>query len=152
MSDTPDPAPPADPADVTDWKAKYEALLPESRKWEQRAKDNSTAAARLVEVETELAAATTWRTDREAADVKAAADATIAADREAVAAEYGVPANVLRGSTKDEFTAHAAELKPLVTNGPVIPNQGDEPTAKKSTSPWSEVLSGLDQQRDTATT
>lgn len=69
--------------------------------------------------------------------------------RTEVAQATGVPANALRGSTKEEFEAHAAELKPLITGtGPVIPSQGDQPTATASKNPWSEVLSELDSQRD----
>ena len=66
-----------------------------------------------------------------------------------VAKATGVPATALRGSTKEDFEAHAAELKPLITGaGPVIPSQGDSPTKQASVSPWSGVLQSLDQQRD----
>lgn len=69
--------------------------------------------------------------------------------RTEVAQATGVPANALRGSTKEEFEAHAAELKPLITGtGPVIPTQGDQPTATASKSPWSEVLDEIGSQRD----
>lgn len=45
-----------------------------------------------------------------------------------VAKSTGVPAVALRGSTKEEFEAHAAELKPLLTGvSPVIPNPGKTP-------------------------
>lgn len=46
-----------------------------------------------------------------------------------VAKTVGVPADVLRGSTKEELEAHAAELKPLITaqSAPVIPSQGTQP-------------------------
>jgi len=48
--------------------------------------------------------------------------------RAEVAKAAGVPADVLRGSTKEDFEAHAAILKPLITgSGPVIPHQGVEP-------------------------
>ena len=54
--------------------------------------------------------------------------AQLASWRDEVAKATGVPAAALRGSTKDEFEAHAAELKPLITgSGPVIPHQGVEP-------------------------
>jgi hypothetical protein len=50
--------------------------------------------------------------------------------RAEVAKATGVPAEALAGSTKEEFEAHAAILKPLLTaqSAPVIPNQGAEPT------------------------
>lgn len=68
-------------------------------------------------------AAEKWKVDRESADA-------LDADRASVAKEFGVPANALRGSSKKDFEAHAADLKPLVTaqHGPVIPNQGTTPT------------------------
>ena len=34
-----------------DWKAEYEKVLAQSRKWEQRAKENKDAAAKLTELE-----------------------------------------------------------------------------------------------------
>lgn len=51
--------------------------------------------------------------------------------RSEVATSAGLPADVLRGSTKEELEAHAAALKPLITvpKGPVIPTQGDTPAA-----------------------
>jgi len=51
--------------------------------------------------------------------------------RAEVAKTAGVPADALRGSTKEELEAHAEVLKPLVTapKGPVIPNQGSTPDA-----------------------
>lgn len=53
----------------------------------------------------------------------------IAKLRAEVAQASGVPAAALRGNTKEELEAHAAELKPLLTaqEAPVIPNQGIQP-------------------------
>lgn len=71
--DAPKPQPPAQEAekgeDGTDWKA-------EARKWESRAKENSTAAARLAEIE-----------DASKTEAQRAADAQKAAEERAVAAE-----------------------------------------------------------------
>ncbi len=50
--------------------------------------------------------------------------------KDAAAAEYGVPASVLRGSTQEEVTAHAKALKEALrgrTIMPVIPGQGKTP-------------------------
>ena len=45
-----------------------------------------------------------------------------------VAKETGVPADALRGTTKDELEAHAEVLKSLVkSTGPVIPGQEKRP-------------------------
>lgn len=60
----------------------------------------------------------------------------VGAWRTEVARATGVPADVLRGSTKEEFEAHAAELKPLITaqSAPVIPTQGDQPDPTAATA------------------
>lgn len=70
--------------------------------------------------------------------------------RAEVATATGVPADVLRGSTKEEFEAHAATLKPLLTahKGPVIPTQGDTPGAAQEDD-MREFVRGL---FDSATT
>lgn len=74
QNEAPKPQPPAraseKPADEgTDWKA-------EARKWEQRAKENSTAAARLAEIE-----------DASKTEAQRAAEAQAVAEQRAVAAE-----------------------------------------------------------------
>jgi len=117
----------ADAAKETDWKA-------EARKWESRAKENSTAAQRLAEIEeankteSQKAVERAERAEKALAERDAAEE--LAKARDAVAKATGVPAGVLRGASKDELEAHAAELKPHFTpkKGPVIPTQGDIPT------------------------
>lgn len=45
-----------------------------------------------------------------------------------VAKTKGVPADVLRGTTKEELEAHADEIKPLIkSRGPVLPDPGKTP-------------------------
>lgn len=46
-----------------------------------------------------------------------------------VAAEAGVPADLLRGSDRAELAAHAEALKAALAHrkGPVVPNIGDQP-------------------------
>ncbi|MCM6761400.1 hypothetical protein NB037_03125 [Rathayibacter sp. ZW T2_19] len=96
--------------------------------------ERDQAATRAADLETEVSKFTakeqlaTWRSD--------------------VATATGIPAAILRGSTKEEFEAHAAELKPLLTaqEAPVIPSQGDSPTGTAKTSPWAGVIDALDQQ------
>lgn len=68
----------------------------------------------------------------EATGKLAAADheAQVAAWRTEVASTNGLPAEALAGATREEFEAHAAILKPLMTpQPPVIPTQGQEPEA-----------------------
>ena len=49
-----------------------------------------------------------------------------------VANEYGVDAGVLRGSTREEITAHAEQLRDVFkkANSAFMPNIGDEPGAQ----------------------
>jgi hypothetical protein len=121
------PAVLATPAQETDWKA-------EARKWETRAKENSTAASRLAEIEEAS------KTEaQKLADRAAAAEARVAQfesekqQREwvqQVADATGVPASVLRGSTLEDIQAHAESLKSLVSQepsaprGPHVPSEG----------------------------
>lgn len=131
---TPTPAEPAAPAQATDeapqtapetpaasepdWKA-------EARKWEQRAKDNRAqaraneeAARRLKELEdankseAEKTAERLAQLEKENQEFKQREQlATWTAE---VAEATGVPANLLRGATKEELEAHAAELAPVL--------------------------------------
>lgn len=101
-----------EPAQEPDWKA-------EARKWEQRAKENSKAAARLAEIEE------AQKTEAEKqAEALAAAQARIAeyekreqvaAWREQVSKETGVPAAALAGDSLEALQAHAEVLAPLIT-------------------------------------
>ena len=49
-----------------------------------------------------------------------------------VSAATGVPADVLRGDTREDLEAHAAQLKALITadTGPRVPNPGKTPENK----------------------
>lgn len=78
--------------------------------------DLKAAASKLAEAEARLA--------------QIDAQATLDKIRNDVAKEAGVPANLLRGSTKDELTAHAAALAEALKaqpSVPVIPTQGATP-------------------------
>lgn len=97
----------------------------------ERAKfaDYDDLKARAEAADTAVADATARA---EAAEGKVSAfesEKQVAAWRSEVAKTSGVPESALRGSTKEEFEAHASELKPLLTasRAPVIPTQGDEP-------------------------
>jgi hypothetical protein len=130
MSETPEaPATPAEPAapaepespaqePTTDWKA-------EARKWEARAKENKTAlddlTGKFTAVESEKGELATKVQTYEAKEARA----TLLAD---VSKATGVPADLLRGETKEDLEAHAEVLKPLIKpTGPVIPGQEKQP-------------------------
>lgn len=93
-----------------------------------------TAEAAQAAAEQDRDAATTRATEAETKVAGFETKEQLATWRAEVAKTAGVPANALRGSTKEEFEAHAAELKPLLTalSGPVIPNQGATPSANAS--------------------
>lgn len=112
----PSPAPAQDPEpepDSTDWKS-------EARKWETRAKENSSAAARLKEFEDKDKTETQRLTeDRDGHKTRAdTSEASLVRLEVALekAPEGMKPAEVLRwakrlsGSTKEELEADAAEL------------------------------------------
>lgn len=122
------------PAEV-DYKAKYEEAIANSRKWEGRAKENSTAAARLAEIE-EASKTAEQKAAEKLADLEAKVKGyetaqQIAAWKAEVAEASGVPATALAGDTKEAIEAHAAILKPLITAPPQslapIPGEGSNP-------------------------
>lgn len=91
--------------------------------------DYNTLAAKIGTLETDLAAATA---KVESYEREAAHTALV---RE-VAKETGVPAELLRGSTREEMTAHGKVLAEYLTARsvtPVIPTLGAAPETKQST-------------------
>lgn len=108
-----------------DWKS-------ESRKWENRAKENRRAANERDELAKAIG-------DKdatiEALKAKVADFETAAKVREwsaNAAAEHGISADLIRGNTEDEINAHAAaiakalhDVKPSVA--PVVPQAGTTP-------------------------
>lgn len=85
--------------------------------------DLKAAASKLAEVEARLAQI----------DAQAALDKI----RNDVAQEAGVPADLLRGSTKDELAAHASALAEALQarpSVPVIPTQGMTPGVSEADS------------------
>lgn len=117
----------------TDWKA-------EARKWQDRAKENKTAADRLAELEEANKTAEQRANERlEAAERRAAELEAKAAVAEA-SAETGVPADLLTGpasNSKEDLAAYAVKLiehfkvpepeKPVY--GPYVPAEGRRPEA-----------------------
>lgn len=134
--------PHGEPEREPDYRALYEAEKANSRKWETRSKANAAKAReydqikqsresdseRLAAVQRELEEATAER-DRLAAE----------RSREQWAAEVskatGVPASILRGSTREEMEAHAAAIKPFIDRrtAPVVAGDGEQPEPPEST-------------------
>lgn len=144
MTDAPNtdtaPEAPAEEAPAeTDWKAEAERLKAEARKWETRSKDNAKAAQRLAEFEesqkTDLEKALARA---EAAEKRASEYETqqqVAAWKAEISAGTGVPADALRGTSREELEAHAADLAPLLNasqRGPYVPAPGNIPNTPVS--------------------
>lgn len=122
--------------DDTDQVAKWKAL---ARKHEQNAKANAEKAKRLDELEeaskTELEKA---QARAEAAE-KAFAEATATALRATVAADKGVPAALLTGSTQEELEAAADALlafKGATPKAPPADGQGKVGTPVTGPTQW----------------
>lgn len=107
--------------------AKVEALTANSRKWEARAKENKSAAEKLAELEAANATPDQKLTLAE----KRAAEAERELARYKVAAETGLPADLLVGDDEDAMRAYAERLaeftkaaKPKAAAPKADPSQG----------------------------
>lgn len=112
----------------TDWVA-------EARKWEQRAKENKSAADRLKALEDEKKSTEQRAAEREAAAEKRAVDAEARAARRDIALEYGLSkddAGLLDHLT-DEGAMRAvagrlsAQASEQIKNGNYAPTEGRTP-------------------------
>jgi len=145
-STAPEPAAAESPAQETDWKA-------ESRKWEQRAKDNlakvnelSPAAARLAEIEESTKTAEQKAAERVTALEQSDRDKeTAIAERDAKLLRYEIAAAKgldlkaalrLQGSTKEELEADADEFSKSFGSGiSEIPGAGARGETRVQTTP-----------------
>lgn len=85
----------------------------------------------------DLKAAASKLADAEARLAQIDAQAALDKIRNDVAKEAGVPADLLRGSTKDELTTHASALAAALKaqpSVPVIPTQGATPSVSEADS------------------
>ena len=112
-----------------DYKALYEQLKADSRKWENRAKDNAEKAKAYDELQ-----AQSKTLEQQVADIRDQLNRTNMANlRLKVASETGVPENLLFGSSETELREHADAILKLVDAAkvkpaaPVIPTDGKTP-------------------------
>ena len=148
---TPAPKPADPPAQETDWKAKYEATLAESRKWEARSKENSKAAEELQKLED--AKKSELEKERERADkaerrARELEDAQTRRDlAEEVAREKRVPAHLLvrgGGDTRESMLAYADDLLSFRPERPgVVHKSGTDGGDKEKAT--SSVAAGRDR-------
>lgn len=108
-TEPPKPTPPTEATpekDEPDWKA-------EARKWENRAKENKTAAEELAAIKESQKTEAQKLEDRATAAEKALSDKTLEAERALVALEKGLTpsqAKRLIGTTREELAADADEI------------------------------------------
>ena len=98
--------------------------------------DLKAAASKLADYD-DLKAAASKLADAEARLAQIDAQAALDKIRNDVAQEAGVPAGLLRGSTKDELAAHASALAEALKarpSVPVIPTQGATPSVSDADS------------------
>ena len=118
---------PQAPAQETDWTA-------EARKWEARSKANHTALDELTgKYQSVTAERDSLSQERDTLAQKVAEfeakeqRATLAAE---ISEATGVPAAALRGDTREELEAHAAQLKSLISRQPAsVPGATTKPTS-----------------------
>ena len=93
--------------------AKVRKALDESRRWEQRAKENKAAAEKLAAFEESQKSEAQKLADRAAAAEKERDEARLEALRTKVGMQKRLPADVvdlLKGDTEEELSAHADRL------------------------------------------
>lgn len=141
-----------------DWKAEYDRLLAQSRKWETRAKDNAAKAKELDE----LKAATQTDAERLAEAQKRAdeAEAKVAeferkAERAAIVAEVAAAKGVdaewlgrMSGDTREEVEANAAYIASKLSGSPIYPSVTDNgqkktPTKKSTQDQFGDFLAAI---------
>lgn len=135
----PDPEPTAE--DETDWKAEAEKWKSLSRKHEERAKANATAAEKLQEIEEAKKSEQEKLTEAKEAAAKEAADAKREAARLRVALSKGLTetqAKRLVGDTVEELEADADELLADFGTGDDTPPRRPTEDPKPGTIPTSE--------------
>ena len=129
-----------------DWKA-------EARKWEARAKENKSKADKLDEIEEASKTAlekATERAQKAENQVKAyKQEAQRKQWLEEVSSETGLPASVLRGSTREEIEAHAQILKPYFEkpSAPIVENDNMKSNTASAGKSKADALFDVVQQK-----
>ena len=147
-TDTPNPEPKAD--DV-DWKA-------EARKWEQRAKENKSAADRLIEME-QSQMSEAEKVAQRLAEAESQVAAVPTKVTEALRAHLVELHQIGTDDAELFLTASDPDLllkqvsRLVETKGVgrkhIVPREGANPPAAGGSSSWGEVLNELDRQRQT---
>lgn len=123
-----------------DWKAEYEKVLAQSRKWEQRSKDNAAAAKELDEMRKQsMSDAERAESEKARADKAEAKLAEYERERERaaivaeVAAAKGVDAEWLgrmSGDDRESIEANADYIASKLSGAPIYPSVPDNGRSK----------------------
>ncbi len=123
-----------------DWKAEYEKVLAQSRKWEQRSKDNAAAAKELDEMRKQsMSDAERAESEKARADKAEAKLAEYERERERaaivaeVAAAKGVDAEWLGrmvGDDREAIEANADYIASKLSGAPIYPSVPDNGGSK----------------------
>ena len=125
---------PQAPAQETDWKS-------EARKWEDRSKANHTA---LDDLTGKYQSVTAERDTLAQKVAEFEAKEQRAAPAAEISEATGIPAAALRGDTREELEAHAAQLKSLLpTTAPAIPGAAQKPSSSAPVDPVREFTRNL---------
>ena len=126
-----------------DWKAEYEKAVAQSRKWEQRSKDNAAAAKELDEMRKQsMSDAERAESEKARADKAEAKLAEYERERERavivaeVAAAKGVDAEWLgrmAGDDRESIEANADWLRARISESPIYPSVADNGQKKAPT-------------------
>lgn len=131
----------------TDYKALYEQLKADSRKWEDRAKSNKEKADAYDALQAKASeqAQANKTLEEQVADIRNQLNASNAANtRLKIASEKGVPERFVFGATEDEMRENAdafldevakAAKKPTA---PVVPTEGKAPETKSGLSDYEQ--------------
>lgn len=128
-------------------------LRAEAAKYRTQAKENSSAAQRLAELEEASKSESQKQAERLAAAEARVKEFETREQVSAWAAEVvdgtPIPASALRGSTREELEAHFEQLKALIPEtpatppglpGPYVPNAGKTPTTPLNGDPLLDAL------------
>lgn len=122
--------------DSTDYKALYEQLKADARKWEDRAKANLDKAKAYDELQAQAQqqAQANKSLEEQVADIRSQLNASNVANmRLKISSEKNVPERFVFGATEDEmresaeaFLEEVSKIKQAPT-APIIPNDGNSP-------------------------
>lgn len=122
----------------TDWQAKYEKAIAESRKWETRSKENKKA---LDELKASADKTLEERTSQLEGELKRLQDESARKDLIAkVSQEKGVPASLLQGDTEEELNESADSILEFAKSASTVAPIDKGGSPQKSTASTADLF------------